>query len=230
MAELAAGVESRISSLFPGMIWKEFPWRDRSPAIPIDLETANSLLNLFPEWAGDWDNFRNAVRKYGGFTTEQFPDASVQDIAQAANDAAQEKMEFRAYRGLVCSGASGTSVSTLPIPVRVPLADGNSDDAPCSWAASKLREIHWRILETCRDKRMTDLATAKSRETITEWIQGGGNKRARGKLSDLRRQFERLGSLGLIKGEEGIGTYITQKGLSALRDRAAQRQEVLRVI
>lgn len=165
----AAGIEDRLSRLFPGMVWPAFPWRKGSPLIPIDRDVAGPLFALFPEWAGDWTNFNNALRKHGNFTTAELPNASVKDVSMAAGAEAQENMDRRAALGLVCSGASGTSVSTFCAPVLLasivarPAAE-DDETAAVVKAACDLTDMRQAILvallafdaidkrETCRQE------------------------------------------------------------------------------
>lgn len=166
MAEQAAGavgIEERISRLFPGMVWPEFPWRAGGPDIPIAIDVAGPLLALFPEWAGDWDDFAPYLRKYG-YTAAELPSVSVKVVSAVAAAQAQKNLERRAKRGLVCSAASGTSVSTFYSPVMpAPIAARQAaehDDAAVVKAACKLTNMRQAILvvmlaDNAIDKRAT---------------------------------------------------------------------------
>lgn len=167
----AAGIEERVSRLFPGMVWPAFPWREGSPVIPIDIEVAGPLFALFPEWAKDWNDFAPYLRQRG-YTPTELADVSVKVISAVAAAEAQENLERRASRGLVCSAARGTSVATFYAPVMLapvaprPVAE-NDDTAAVVKAACDLTPMRQAILVAM----LADEAIDKLETTGHEAIQ-----------------------------------------------------------
>ena len=108
----AAGMTEHVRLLFPDGMWPEFPWKKGSRWIRIDSDIASAIVALFPNWAGDWNDFAPYLRR-SGYTPEDLPRVTVKIISAVAAEQAQENMERRASRGLPISSGVGTCAATF---------------------------------------------------------------------------------------------------------------------
>lgn len=211
----AAGIEKRISRLFPGMVWPAFPWLDGSPDIPIDLDVAGPLVALFPEWAGNWDDFAPCLRQHG-YTLPELPHVSIKIVSAVAAAQAQENLERRAARGLTLSAGSGTSVSTFYSPGMVaPIAARPAaEDDETAAVVKRIKGMRrLQILLVMRIHGAVSAATAIKKAEIADAVQAIDPRAGRA----FKKPFRFLGNLGLAdSGTSGCGGHwLTPEGIRA---------------
>lgn len=203
----------------PAGKWRLRPFDEKCRAfVDPDAVVEDQIRCRVPLWSGNFEELKPQLTQQN-LRLEELPKLTVCDIGQYVIAASQGG----AFRCGPVGTASSTIVAALP-------AVPSVDDELYAWAADELLPLHWQILETCKTKNINERARAQSSESITAWMQGNGNRQARGVLSELQRQFRLLRKHGLLKSSKGVGTWITPKGLTLLETRDNKSCVTLRAV